>query len=159
MKKEDLQKIAVMVALNMGLDPALVCAVCAHESGWNPEAMRYEPAFYHRYIESMEGLSDEEMTLRATSIGLMQVMGQTAREQHFADASLTALWDPLKGITEGCRKLKKCLSLEAHEHGTYMSDVAAALLRYNGGGNAHYPTLVLEHYKDYAYLNSATRPA
>lgn len=154
MTKEGLILVATAAALNAGLDPALVCSVCAHESSWNPDALRYEPAFFKRYVESMAGLSDDEKAFRATSIGLMQVMGQVAREQGYDAPSLGSLTNPLDGLTQGCRKLKKCINLETHEHGTYMGDMAAALLRYNGGGNANYPSLVLEHYKDYAYLNS-----
>ena len=33
-----------------GLDTALVCAVVEQESGWNPWAMRYEPAFFAKYV-------------------------------------------------------------------------------------------------------------
>ena len=33
-----------------GLDAALVCAVVEQESGWNPWAMRYEPAFFAKYV-------------------------------------------------------------------------------------------------------------
>lgn len=149
MTKEQLQTIAVGAALNAGLDPALVCSVCALESSWNPDAIRYEPAFFHRYISSMKGLSDEEMGFRASSIGLMQVMGQVAREQGF-DGDLKTLFEPLNNVTQGSRKLRRCLEKNGQ-------DVNAALLSYNGGGNANYPQLVLDHYKDYAYLNSATR--
>lgn len=151
MTQPELQKIAVAAALNQGLDPALVCAVCAHESdGWQQYAVRYEPAFYTRYIESMKGLSQTEKTMRATSFSLMQVMGQVAREQGFDAKYLTELFDPLNAVTHGCRKLKKCLEREK-------GDVNAALLRYNGSGNPRYPELVMQHYAQYAYLNSATR--
>ena len=32
------------------LEPALVCAVVEQESGWNPWAIRYEPAFFAKYV-------------------------------------------------------------------------------------------------------------
>lgn len=151
MNRTELQTVAVSTALNYGLDPALVCSVIAHESdGWNQYAVRYEPGFYDRYISSMKNLSRTEMTMRATSFGLMQVMGQVAREQGFDGEYLTELFEPLNAVMHGCKKLKKCLEQEG-------GNVPAALLRYNGGGNANYPDLVMAHYKDYAYLNSATR--
>lgn len=146
----DLLKVAVSVARSQGLDPALVCSICAHESaGWQQYAVRYEPAFYEHYISSMKGLSSTEMTMRATSFGLMQVMGQTARELGFDGKYLTELFDPMKNCNVGCAKLK----IELNKHN---QDVNAALLGYNGGGNANYPQLVMAHYQDYAYLNSAT---
>lgn len=144
MTQQQLENIAVMVALNLGLDPSLVCAVCARESSWNPDATRYEAGFYSRYISSMKGLSDEEKTLRATSFGLMQIMGQTAREQGF-DGNLETLFEPVNSLTQGCKKLRSCLARESN-------DVQAALLRYNGGGATDYPALVMKHYADYAKL-------
>lgn len=155
MTKDELQKLAVMVALNMGLDPALVCAMCATESSWNPDATRYEPAFYNRYISAMKGLSEEEMENRATSFGLLQIMGQVAREQGYDDPLENLLKNPVDGLTQGCKKLRKCISMESHEHSTYANDRAAALLRYNGGGDAGYPGRVMEHYADYAHLNNS----
>ena len=115
-------------------------AVCTHESSWESWAVRYEPAFFSRYIEKMTGLTETEKHMRATSFGLMQIMGQVAREKGFSDKYLTALCDPTNGITYGCKKLKECMD---REH----SDVRAALLRFNGGGNPTYPDLVLQHYR------------
>jgi soluble lytic murein transglycosylase-like protein len=151
MNKEDLIKLATMASLNMGLDPALVCSLCAHESdGWQQFAVRYEPAFYDRYISSMKGLSETEMRMRATSFGLTQIMGQTAREQGYDAKFLTQLLEPLDNLRQGLTKLRRSLDKNG-------GSIPAALLSYNGGGNANYPDLVLGHYKDYAYLNSATR--
>lgn len=142
MKLKELQQLAVAQAHNYGLDPALVCAMCEHESGWNPWAIRYEPAFYLRYIASMKGLSETEKTARAFSIGLMQVMGQVAREQGFDGKYLTELCDPLVNLEHGCKKLKKCMTISD-------GDVEMALLKYNGGGNLNYPNLVLSRYDVY----------
>jgi soluble lytic murein transglycosylase-like protein len=38
--------LARKAASAQSLDAALVCAVVEQESGWNPWAMRYEPAFF-----------------------------------------------------------------------------------------------------------------
>ena len=38
-------------ATKYGLDPLIVCAVIEQESGWNPWASRFEPAFEQRYIK------------------------------------------------------------------------------------------------------------
>lgn len=156
--KEDLIQIATSIARANGLDPALVCSICAHESaGWKQYATRYESGFYSRYIEPMKDVrtfgnsisQSTERRDRATSFGLMQVMGQVAREYGCEVEFLSELLDPTIGITFGCRRLKRALD-------KHMGDVHAALLDYNGGGNAAYPDLVLAHYKDYAYLNSGS---
>jgi soluble lytic murein transglycosylase-like protein len=149
MNREDLIKVVLAAALNADIDPALACAVVSHESSWDTWAVRYEPAFFERYVLSMKGLNPTEMQLRAMSFGLFQIMGQTAREQGFDGRYLTELCDPVN-VNQGCRKLKRCLESEA-------GDVRNALLKFNGGGDAHYPEAVLGHYQDFAYMNSATR--
>lgn len=119
-----------------GLDPALVCAVCEQESGWNVWAMRYEPAFQVRYVNKIPNISDTERIARSTSWGLMQLMGQVAREKGFSHTFLAMLCDPDIGLSMGVRKLKECLDEEG-------GDEAKALLRWNGGGNPEYPLQVI----------------
>src|SRR5690348_13026314 len=91
----DLLALAQRAADAHGLWPELVCAIVEQESAWNPWALRYEPAFYDRYIApqivrgAIAGVT--ESRARAFSWGLMQVIGQVAREHGFADASLASL--------------------------------------------------------------------
>lgn len=139
---DQLKAIAKIAAINMDLDPALVMSVIEHESSWNPWAVRYEPAFYTRYIEKMVGLSSTEKTMRATSFGLMQVMGQVAREKGYDEKFLTSLCDPLNGVMMGCVKLRECWN-KAH------GDVRETLLCFNGGGDASYPDAVLANMDKY----------
>ena len=42
--------LARKAASAQSLYGALVCAVVEQESGWNPWAMRYEPAFFAKYV-------------------------------------------------------------------------------------------------------------
>ena len=79
------------------LDPALVCAVVEQESAWNPWAMRYEPLFFSKYVAGLytnNKISATEAYARGFSWGLMQVMGQVAREAGFDSLFLAALCDP-----------------------------------------------------------------
>ena len=142
--------------------PELVCAIVEQESAWNPWALRYEPAFYDKYIATSltarpldrqtSGLialtspeipdDPTESRARAFSWGLMQVMGQVAREHGFTSASLASLCDPAVGIEIGCRVF--AAKLAAAE-----GNVTRALLLWNGAGNRDYPAAVLartEHY-------------
>src|SRR3990167_4685026 len=138
-----LQGAARVAAEAHGLDPALVCAVCHHESGnWKQWAIRYEPAFYAKYLEKIVNISQTEKTARAFSYGLMQIIGQTAREFGFAGDYLTELLDPVVGLEYGCKKLARCME-------RCNADVRAALLMYNGSGNPKYPDLVLAHMERY----------
>ena len=129
-----------------GLEPALVCAVIEQESAWNPWAVRYEPGFLSRYVGPLYTagkLSATEAYTRSMSWGLMQVIGQAARESGFEDPSLAELCDPAAGVEWGCRLLAKRL---ARANG----DVAAALLAWNGGANPDYPAEVLARTRNYS---------
>lgn len=130
-------------ATKYGLIPELVCAVCEQESGWEPGACRFEKDFLRRYIVPMN-LPLLEAFDRATSWGLMQIMGQTAIEFGFPLKELTSLRDPDLGVDYGCKKLQKCFDI----HGT----PDCALLAYNGGSNPAYPAQVLARISHYTNL-------
>jgi soluble lytic murein transglycosylase-like protein len=137
----ELVELAKGAASKYGLDPKLVCAVCEQESGWKPWAIRYEPAFYKRYTEPMS-LSDTEEHARAISWGLMQTMGEVARELGFRGQYLSELCEPSTGLDFGCKKLARCLSQSS-------GDVAGALLRYNGGSRKEYADEVIARMAKY----------
>ena len=139
-------EIARRIAAAHTLDPALVCAVIEQESAWNPWAVRYEPAFLSRYVAPLYTagkLSATETYTRSMSWGLMQVMGQVAREFGFAANSLPELCDPATGVELGCRILAKRLARAS-------GDVPAALLAWNGGGNPNYSAEVLARTRNYS---------
>ena len=126
-------------AVARSLDAALVCAVIEQESGWNPWAMRYEPAFFARYVAPLytnNRISASEAYARGFSWGLMQVMGQVARENGFSSDFLSALCDPEQGLALGCLVLQKKLAAAG-------GDVTRALLGWNGGANPSYAAAVL----------------
>lgn len=121
--------------------PELVCAIVEQESAWNPWALRYEPAFFDRYVQSLK-LDPTESRARAFSWGLMQVMGQVAREHGFT-GGLASLCDPAVGLDIGCRVF--AAKLAAAE-----GNVTRALLLWNGAGNRDYPAAVLARTARYA---------
>jgi len=126
---------AKLRAKQLALDSALVCAVCEQESAWNPWAIRYEPAFYDEYVRPLKLSSDTEAHMRSVSWGLMQVLGQVARERGYRD-ELAKLCDPDVGLAVGCDVLKAKLA----EAGGNIHD---GLQRYNGGGNPLYAEQVM----------------
>ncbi len=139
-------ELARRIAATHGLEPALVCAVIEQESAWNPWAVRYEPGFLSRYVAPLYTagkLSATEAYTRSMSWGLMQVMGQVARESGFAGQSLAELCDPETSLEFGCRILAARL---ARARG----DVASALLAWNGGANANYAAEVLARTPNYS---------
>lgn len=134
-----LASLARKAASAHGLDSTLVCAVVEQESAWNPWAMRYEPAFFTKYVAPLytnNKISASEAYARGFSWGLMQVMGQVARENGFSEAFLSELCDPTEGLDIGCKVLRRKLDSMA-------GDTARGLLAWNGGGNPAYPAQVL----------------
>jgi soluble lytic murein transglycosylase-like protein len=130
--------LAKITAVQFNLIPSLVCGICEQESSWDPDALRYEGVFFIRYIEPMinsGALTDiKEAENRATSWGLMQVMGQVAREMLYTGPF--PFPTPAEGIRVGCEKFARCVAASK-------GDMVAALLRYNGGGNPNYPREVI----------------
>jgi len=142
----ELVALARQKAAEHQLYPELVCAICEQESAWNPWAMRYEPAFMSRYVAPLftnNKISATEAYARGFSWGLMQVMGQVAREHGFDDVFLSELCDPAVGLEFGCRVLSRKLAAAD-------GNVEKALLLWNGGANRDYPARVLARTQKYA---------
>lgn len=155
MDKSEILGLAKLHAEKYGLDPRFVAAIIAVESGGNPWACRYEPGFFDAYLKTATvakfgAVSTEtERTMRATSFGLMQVMGQVAREHGFKGVFLSELCEPHTGTEFGCKYLswlKARLFADGHVN---LETLAAA---YNGGlgavkggtiRNPKYPAKVL----------------
>jgi soluble lytic murein transglycosylase-like protein len=131
--------LAHNAAAQDSLDPALVCAIVEQESAWDPHAIRYEPAFRTRYVAPL-GLPPTDA--RSISWGLMQVMGQVAREHGFSAKSLAALCDPAAGLAIGCVVFAAKLRASA-------DDVQHTLTLWNGGANASYAAQVLARLAKY----------
>lgn len=131
-----------------GIEPNLLCAVIHQESGGKPYAVRYEPAFYKTYVQTKTAKTllghvpttcslETEKQMRATSFGLMQMMGQVFRERGFRGEFLTETLDPAINIKFGSEFLKHLLDKNG--------STEKALLRWNGGGNPDYGKEVLSH--------------
>jgi soluble lytic murein transglycosylase-like protein len=104
-----LLQLAEKAADAEGLSRALVCSVIERESAWNPWAMRYEPLFFAKYVAPLytnNKVGATEAYARGISWGLMQVMGQTAREKGFSSLYLSALCDP--AISRAAQSRMQC---------------------------------------------------
>ncbi len=144
--KDALIALAKKAATAVGLDPVLVCAVVEQESGWNPWAIRYEPLFFAKYVAPLytnNKVSATEAYARGFSWGLMQLMGQCAREDGLASTiELAALCEPEIGLAFGCAHLSRKLSSAG-------GDVRKGLLAWNGGGDLLYPDKVFARFGHY----------
>lgn len=139
---ETLVKLTKSIASKYMIDPLLACAVIEQESNWNPYALRYEPAFFAKYVAPLytnNRVNVTEAYARSFSWGLMQVMGQVAREAGY-QGPLPQLCEPEFGIATGCAVLRKKLEGRKVEDG---------LLAWNGGANKLYATQVLARVAHY----------
>lgn len=132
--------MAKRAALAHALNQALACAVVEQESSWDPWSIRYEPDFRSRYVAPL-GLPPTVEIARSISWGLMQIMGQTARDLGYA-GPMAQLLEPETGLDWGCRKLAQCFQLAN-------GDPEAALLHWNGGADTTYPAQVLARTQKY----------
>jgi len=141
MPTDELIALARSIAAKHALDGALVCAIAEQESAWDTHAIRYEPAFRTRYVAPL-GLPPTEEIARSISWGLMQVMGQVAREHGFDRKFLSALCEPELGLGAGCAVFASKLAAAV--------DVPRALQLWNGGANPNYAAQVLARLAKYS---------
>jgi soluble lytic murein transglycosylase-like protein len=134
--------LAKQIATAQGLDPGLVCAVIEQESAWDTAAIRLEQGFYTKYVRKQNLPDRQEAAGRAVSWGLMQVMGQVAREHGFT-GRLDELCTPEVGIEIGCMVLKTKLKAGG-------GDLTAGLLKWNGGSRPAYVNEVLARVSKFA---------
>lgn len=141
------KQLAQKYASKWNLPVGLVCALCEHESSWNPWATRFEPAFEARYVKpALPSMPSTLELTKAMSFGLGQIMGETAIELGFQGRFLTELCDPDTGMDFAVRKLHRCVMIHPPEK----DDYSVALLAYNGGSDPTYPKLVLQYMSKYA---------
>ena len=125
------------IAIAYHLPAALLAGVIQEESRFDPWATRVEPAYLASrkvrraallWTHSHTPLPNAatERADRARSFGLMQVMGEVAREQGYHAPWLATLYLPERSIAEGARLLARLLT-------RYHGDTLAAISAYNQG--------------------------
>src|SRR5690242_20059252 len=149
MNQRELILAARAASASHKLVPELVCAVVEQESNWDQWLNRYEPDFEanpkygptiasqaHEFSASSltkfsyETTWQTEIKNRCTSWGLMQVLGQVARELGFKEP-IPSLCDVSNGLEIGCLELSR----KIEEAG---GDLHAGLQRFNGGSDLNY---------------------
>ena len=124
----EIRKEIENAAFKYGLDPDYVEAHIMVESSGEPQKTRFEPAFYKTYIQPLlikNNLSPAESRGRATSYGLLQIMGQVARELGL-EGNFNDLLTVSVGLEWGCKKLAQC-------YHKYPNDIHAGISAYNCG--------------------------
>lgn len=123
-------------ASKFGFPHLLLASMVVVESSGITWTVRYEPGFYDRYLRIAEitahrpCTSETERRMRATSFGLLQIMGQVARERGYQGTYLTGLCDPEVGMEFGCLHLSWTRARLAK---IGIIDTASLCAAYNGG--------------------------
>jgi soluble lytic murein transglycosylase-like protein len=144
-----MRKLIRKKATQYNLPFELVASVIFQESGGNPWAARVEESFFVRHYEGktardLRGFVPKvislrtEMWHRATSWGLMQILGETARGMGYGRDSLTKLCDPQANLEWGCRALAECFKQAPDSAGELQT--REALAAYNTGRTHHEAT-------------------
>ena len=141
------------------LSRELVLAVIETESEGFIYASRYEPNFYEQYLQGRplygpnklpgdnpkDVIIEEEFYTRASSLGLMQVMLQTAREMGYQGYAHD-FFKPEVNLEYGCKYLASRIKLKR-------GNIRLGLLAYNGGGDVKYPDRVFRNLEKVKALN------
>ena len=143
--KEVLENAIDYCSFHFEIDASLIRAMVEQESSGRFYARRYEDGFFKKYIAHKTkqqlgfywpDLSEAtERKDRATSWGVMQIMGQTARERGFK-GDFSELLYPATGCFWGCCELSRLIKKTK-------GNIREALLKYNGGSNLDYPDEVM----------------
>lgn len=134
-------------ALAAGLPISIVRGIVCQESSGNPGATRFEPEFRKQYCPTAE--YGQEADDRSTSWGLMQIMGQVARERGFK-GKFSELLQPEVGLYWGCRQLNVLKARYFKKHGW-----AGVIAAYNQG-NAR---KIGNHFANQPYVNKVLKYA
>lgn len=145
----DLTLLINSVARKHQITPQLVAAIIYEESRGKVYRTRFEMRWFTRLRgikrdqllgfvpgESLCSL-DTEKVHRATSWGLCQILGETARERGFQGENLTQLIEPEVGVDIAMGYLAHLIKLKGNEYD--------AVLAYNGGADDQYPIRVYAH--------------
>lgn len=126
------------------LPETLLAAQISVESGGDPNAFRYEPAYFERYILEKAVKGSKYGPLAACSYGLLQILLETALEIGFDDKP-ERLFEPRIGLSWGAKYLRYLWDGLGGEESSFRS----ALARYNGRGAA------AQAYADKVYARAA----
>jgi soluble lytic murein transglycosylase-like protein len=117
------------IALTVGLPVDHLAAQVLVESSGDPNAFRYEHAFFVSYIKDNPAAKGYRFgPLAACSYGLLQILYETALEIGFIGRP-EYLFDPEVGLTAGAKHMKKTWDWA----GGTLADYPRALSAYNGG--------------------------
>jgi len=134
--------IIKLVAQANDIPAHILAGLVEQESGGNEFAIRVEPGYRwlfgddpHEDLKKPQTQSAKtEWAGQRISWGLGQVMGAVAREHGFS-GWFPRLCCPTVGLIYAGKHLAWCISRKRN--------IAAGLLRYNGGGDPNYPDAVL----------------
>lgn len=134
---DELRKMVTDEATAQGVSSILALAVAQHESGWQVDATKYEPAYLNH--QTCRGIGHpDRRRLCASSHGIFQVMFSIHKNACGLD-TFSQLYDPQIGIRCGVKVLSDCV--HRWENAPKWQRINKALVCFNGSED--YPPKVL----------------
>lgn len=102
--KEQVREACERMAPKYKFDPKLIFAVCLQEGAKNskghfePDMARLEQGFYRKYVEDEFELATTSEVLLSASYGIMQLMGESLRQEGFFDWYYNSRSDGMKKV-------------------------------------------------------------
>lgn len=123
----ELKNMITQYANLNGVPPEIIYGIVCAESGGDPKATRYEPAYYEKYIVPRK-LHESEAKSQATSWGLMQEMGSNLRDMGYKESFFEFLNSSDLQLDYGVRFFKKLWNRYFNKWGA-----AGVIAAYNAG--------------------------
>ena len=137
--KQDLDQIFTNMAKKYKLPKLLLKAVAQVESALDPNAYRFEPKYWVRYMKDDPIWRGKDPKIVSASYGLMQILVKTSWDMGFRGKP-EDLYDPLTNINLGAKLLKANIEMvtdrKIHiKHQLF--PVLVAICWYNGGSRGN----------------------
>lgn len=131
----DFDKLFCSVGRKYGFPKLYLKSIATVESGLNPNAYRYEPAFWEKYLKHHEFWKNEDPKVVSASYGLMQIMFVTAYEAGFPGKA-DELYNPVYNVEIGAKILHRHYE-KVERDGVHIKfglwPMRIITARYNGG--------------------------
>ena len=135
-------KIFCLMSRKYSIPKLLLKALAIRESALRPDAYRYEPKFWEKYLKDNPEWEGEDPAVVSASWGLCQLMYVVAVELGFKKGRTgEELCDPVVNIELAAKKLRLILDTlykyKIPDKNFMLLPITIALCRYNGGGGGN----------------------
>jgi len=130
-------KIFCVAGRRFNVKKLLLKSIAICESSLDPNAYRFEPLYWDRYMAGKQEWEGQDPKLVSASHGLMQLMWPTALGLGFTGTK-DDLCDPTTNVLLGAKLLRQLIDKSVEKRWVdkyyWLSPLQVSLARWNGGG-------------------------